>query len=240
VTVTAPSTEEMAGTGTRTVASRYSTAPELRSMIQVLQDRSTTILEFVNQEGGRNLEGVALGAPMNTHPSTARVAMFLPPTPPREEDAPPCSTLLNLENVHPPPPHGKNELLVNLVSLLQQQNNRLQGVEENQEKIPMEIYPQIEVAQRNEHHKTPLIADNALDKGSNCHSPRHSHDGKPPGHNGKKYSPPRRNHRKKDDCSQERHRGMIVPERHRFTRFWNIVINNSSCLFFVNIVINNP
>jgi hypothetical protein len=101
VTVTAPSTEEMAGTGTRTVASRYSAAPELRSMIQVLQDRSTRVLELVNQEGGRDLEGVAIDAPTNTHPSTAREVT------PRAEDAPPCSSLLHSENIYPPPSSGR-------------------------------------------------------------------------------------------------------------------------------------
>jgi hypothetical protein len=56
---------------------------------------------------------------------------LLPLPAPRMEDVPPPPPPAPLV----PPPHETNEILTNLVNLLQQQNNRLERVEKNQERI---------------------------------------------------------------------------------------------------------
>jgi len=90
-------------------------------------------MEPVNQE--ENRIDVVPDAAIATRPSLVMEMTLLPPPPSRTEDVP-----------HAPPQETK-ELLTNLVNMLRQQNNILERVERNDEKILTEIAMQIEVSQ---------------------------------------------------------------------------------------------
>jgi hypothetical protein len=81
--------------------------------------------------------------------------------------------VLNTTVLPPPsppisPPQETNKILTNLVNLLQQQNNRLERVEKNQEKILTEVAMQIEEAKRNKRHTTPLAVEDTISIPLNC------------------------------------------------------------------------
>jgi len=52
-----------------------------------------------------------------------------------------------------------NEVVTDLVNLFHQQNDRLERVEKNQEKIPMVIATHIEESKRNKNQTTPMVVD---------------------------------------------------------------------------------
>jgi len=85
------------------------------------------------------------------------VTLFSSP-PPHSEDVPLPPPLLPVT-----PPSETNEILTNLVNLLQHQDNRLERVEKNQEKIPTEVATQIiEEAHKNKCHTTLMVVDNVV------------------------------------------------------------------------------
>jgi hypothetical protein len=119
----------------------------------------------VNQEGEGN--NVGLDAMIYTRPSPTMKVTLLPPPSPRGKDVP--LPHLSVEDVLLPPPPEMNETLMNLVNLLQQQNNKLEFVEKNEEKIPTEIATHIEVAQHNKCNETSVGVDNATFIPANHH-----------------------------------------------------------------------
>ena len=94
------------------------------------------ILELVNPEGS----DVILDIITSVRAATALNAMVLPPPLSQPEDAPLPSPLA-------PPPLETNKFLMDLVNLLRQQNDRLERVEKNQEKVLTVITTHIEESQ---------------------------------------------------------------------------------------------
>jgi len=158
-TTSDPLSEVMAGTRRRATTSRSSTEQDSRLMIQILHDRTVPILKPTNPEENNTILNDMVGARVTSVLNTT----VLPPPPPRTEDVapPPASPLV-------PPPPETNEILTNLVNLLQQQNNSHKRMQKKREKIQTEVATQIEEAQQNKRHTTPVVAYDAASIPANC------------------------------------------------------------------------
>ena len=110
---------------------------EWRPATRIFQGRTVPILKPVNLEG--NDKNVVLVATTDARPSAKMNVTLLAPPPSCTEDVPLPPPLLLVR-----PLSEMNEILTNLVNLLQQNNNKLESMEKNQEKILTKVSTQIE------------------------------------------------------------------------------------------------
>lgn len=155
----------MAGTRRRTAASRSTTSQAPRSTIQILQSRIVSILEPVNLERSDAI----LDTATRVRAATALNATTLPPPLSQPEDAP-------FPSPQAPTPPETNKVLTDQVNLPCQQNDRLECVDKNHEKILTVIATHIEESQRNKNLTTPMVVDCATSTPVN----RHRKSKKPP------------------------------------------------------------
>jgi len=190
----------MAGTRRRTTVNHSSTSQAPRSTIQILRSRTVQILEPMNHEG----DDIDLGTATHSCYATVLNATMLPAPPPHSEDVPHPPTSPEV-----PSPLEANEVLMNLVNFLCPQNDKLEHVEKNQEKILTVIATQIEEARRSEHRTMPLEVDDATSVLVN----RQSECMKPPGDSDRgSNSPPL--HRPERHKPLKYHKGKGSPPRH--------------------------
>lgn len=68
-----------------------------------------------------------------------------------------------------PPPQETKEILTNLAIFPRQQNDRLERVEKNQNKVPIKVDTKNENIHRNKLFETPIAANDTASIPRNCH-----------------------------------------------------------------------
>jgi len=143
----------MAGTRRKNNGRKSSTVVEIHSTIQTLQDHCNMLLSPVIQDEENTKTSATIAN--NTIPSTKEWGTLKTtktlPTPVSPPFISPESQERNMsQNLPPPPPYtcapNMNMLLLNIFRMIQQLNERLERVEHNHEKIPLQTATQIDVS----------------------------------------------------------------------------------------------